>query len=317
MPDQLFDIIFLGGGPAGYQGAIRSAQLGQRVAVVENRELGGVCLNRGCIPTKTIKASVDLLLRARQAKSYGLEIDNVRPNIEAIIARKDKVVGLLRGGIEQLFRAHKVVLYQGCGRFLSPREIQVEMKDARVRLTADKIVIATGSRTFIPSQFAGMLPGLITSDEILDLTAVPSSLIIVGAGAIGVEMASIMAGLGSEVTVVEMQERILPTEDLEMVSYLLRMLKRQKIKIITGVTVADFRPGTRVQVSLSNGQALEADAVLVAAGRIPNTDAIGLEAAGLATHSGFLKVNEQMETEVNGIYAAGDVVGGWLLAHVA
>ncbi|ADI02926.1 dihydrolipoyl dehydrogenase [Syntrophothermus lipocalidus] len=320
MGEQVFDVVFIGGGPAGYQGAIRAAQLGMKVAVVESRELGGVCLNRGCIPTKAIRASVEVLSRARRAKAYGIEIETARPDIKAIIARKNKVVGLLRGGISQLFRSRSIEHLEGTGTLLSPREVEVETANGIIRLKAGKIVIATGSRPSIPSPFTGLTgenKGVLTTDDILEVSRVPASLLIVGAGAVGVEMASIMAELGSSVTLLEMKDRILPGEDLEMASYMTRMLKRQKVKVLTGLSVNEAAVGDKVTVMLSNGQKWEGDAVLMAAGRVPNVESIGLRAVGLAENGRPLAVNEHMETGISGIFAAGDVVGGWLLAHVA
>ena len=318
MHEERFDVVFLGGGPAGYQGAIRAAQLGRRVAVVESRELGGVCLNRGCIPTKTIKASVDLLYRARHAKDYGLEIEGeIRPNIAAIVARKEKVVGLLRGGVAQLFRGNGVSLYEGRGHLVSPGELVVDGEGGAVRLKTKKVVLATGSRPLLPGPFAGGKQGVLTTDDILNMSAVPKSLLIVGAGAIGVEMASLMAELGSTVTLLEMEERILPREDAETAAYLTRMRKRQKVKIIAGISVTAVESGAHIRLTLSDGRALEGDAVLAAAGRKPNIEGIGLANIGLNLEDGPLAVNERMETTVPGVYAAGDVTGGWLLAHVA
>lgn len=317
MSHETFDVTFLGGGPAGYQGAIRASQLGMRAAVVEFGHLGGVCLNRGCIPTKTIKASVDVLYRARRAKDYGLEIGFIRPDIGAIIARKEKVVSLLRGGVGQLLRGNGITLYEGRGRLVSPVELAVESEDGTKILKTSKVVVATGSRPLLPGPLAGNKQGVLTTDDILNMSAVPESLLIVGAGAVGVEMASIMAGLGSSVTLLEMADRILPREDSEMTAYLTRMLKRQKIKIITGVTVTEVEPGDKVRLTLSDSRVVEGDAVLVAAGRAPNIETIGLAEAGLSQGDGPLAVNERMETAVPGIYATGDVTGGWLLAHVA
>jgi len=318
MSEEIFDVVFMGGGPAGYQGAIRAAQLGRRVAVVESRELGGVCLNRGCIPTKTIKASVDLLHRARRAKDYGVEIEGaVRPDIGAIVARKEKVVGLLRGGVVQLFRGNGVALYEGRGRLASPSELIVEGEGRAVRLKTKKVVLATGSRPLLPGPFAGDKQGVLTTDDILNVGAVPKSLLIAGAGAIGVEMASIMAELGSTVTLLEMEERILPQEDAEMAAYLTRMLKRQKVKIVTGISITAVAAGPQVKLTLSDGRILEGDAVLTAAGRRPNIEEIGLTDIGLNLQDDRLAVNDRMETNVPGVYAAGDVTGGWLLAHVA
>lgn len=317
MGEEIYDVVFMGGGSSGYQGAIRAAQLGSRAAVIESRHLGGVCLNRGCIPTKTIKASVDVLHLARRAREYGLQSDPPRPDIGAIIARKDKVVGLLRGGISQLFRKNGVSLYEGCGRLLSPGELEVTAETGSTRIRAKKIVIATGSRPLVPEPFSGNKKGVLTTDEILALSTIPASLVIVGAGAIGVEMASIMAGLGSTVTLLEVEGRILPREDAEMSAYLARMLKRQKIKIMTGVRVTEVTPAQKIKLSLSDGRVLEGDTVLVAIGRVPNIEGIGLENVGLGGTGGPIPVNENLQTATPGIYAAGDVIGGWLLAHVA
>lgn len=317
MPEHDFDIIFLGGGPSGYQGAIRAAQLGRRVAVIEGRDLGGVCLNRGCIPTKTIRASAQILFQARQAKSYGLRIQEASPDMPAIISRKNKVVSMIRGGIGQLFRANGISLYQGRGRFLSANEIQVENGEDISVLKGQKLVIATGSRPMMPFPFNIPIPGVMTSDEILDLEEVPKTLVVVGGGAVGLEMAAIMAVLGSQVTVLEAREEILLGEDQELVAYLERMLKRLKIKLLKNTTVTSVDSGAEVTLNLSNGGSLKSDLVLVAAGRRPNTENIGLENVGLDYIGKFIPVNSQMETEVKNIYAAGDIVGGWLLAHVA
>ncbi|NSW82643.1 MAG: dihydrolipoyl dehydrogenase [Syntrophothermus sp.] len=320
MGERVFDVVFIGGGPAGYQGAIRAAQLGMKVAVVESRELGGVCLNRGCIPTKAIRASAELLSRARRARNYGIEIDTVRPDVKAIIARKNKVVSLLRGGIAQLFRSRRIQHLEGTGRLLSPREVEVETSTGLIRLRTEKIVIATGSRPSIPPPFDGLtgeIKGVLTTDDILEISEVPASLFIVGAGAVGVEMASIMAELGSSVTLLEAKDRILPREDEEMATYMTRMLKRQKVKVLTGLSVNEVVPGEKVALTLSNGQKWEGDAVLLAAGRVPNVESIGLGSVGLEETGRPLAVNEHMETGVPGVFAAGDVVGGWLLAHVA
>lgn len=315
----VFDVVFLGGGPAGYQGAIRAAQLGCRVAVVEAGHLGGVCLNRGCIPTKAIRASVELFSRARRARNWGLKIEGVQADLPAIIERKDKVVGMLRNGIAQLFRGNGVSLFEGRGRLLSPQEIEVDSQGEKIRLKAQRVVIATGSRPAFSPPFAAGMPGIMTTDDILQIKELPASLLIVGGGVIGVEMASILAELGSSVTVVEMKPRLLPAEDGEVVDNLTRWLKRQKVKVITGTAAVEVQrlEEGKMRVLFANGQVWEGQAVLIAAGRAPNVEEIGLKEAGFKEISGPLRVNERMETEVPGIYAAGDVVGGWLLAHVA
>ncbi len=317
MADFAFDLIFMGGGPSGYQGAIRAAQLGKRVAVVESRDLGGVCLNRGCIPTKTIRASAQLLNQARQAKNYGIIIPEALPDMAAIIARKDRVVSLLRGGIAQLFKSNGITLYRGHGKFLSPQELMVEAGEGATIIKGEKVIIATGSRPLMPAPFDVPVPGVMTSDEILEINEVPKSLLVIGGGVIGLEIASIMAVLGSQVIVLEAHERILPGEDREMVAYLERMLKRQKIKLMTSTTVTAVEAKSGVTVTLSTGGILNADLALIATGRVPNTQNIGLENIGLDYRGQFIPVNSNMETEVKNIYAAGDIVGGWMLAHVA
>src|SRR5512136_2114328 len=179
MDEKSFDVAFLGGGSAGYKVALRAAQLGCRAAVIESRDLGGVCLNRGCISTKTIRASVDVLLKARRAKDYGLRVDAVRPDIGAIIARKDKVVGLLRNGIAQLFRKNGVSLYEGHGKLLSPDQLEVETNEGVKRLRTKRVVIGTGSRPILPGPFVGHDRGVFTTDDLFDIAAIPESLLIV------------------------------------------------------------------------------------------------------------------------------------------
>lgn len=315
MAQHEFDLVFLGGGPAGYQGAIRAAQLGQRVAVIEDTNLGGVCLNQGCIPTKTIRASAQILNQARQAKEYGIVISEAVPDMTAIIKRKNQVVSLLRGEIVNLFKANGISLYDGRGHFISPSELKLDGKGTVVH--ADKIVIATGSRPKIPAPFSSPLPGVVTSEGILEIDTVPETLLVIGAGIVGLEIASIMAVLGSKVTVLEEQEQVLPEEDLEIVSYLVGMLQEQGMKIITSAQVVKAEAKAGVTVTLADGQVFNAAMVLLAAGRQPNTENIGLEKIGLDYAGRFIPVNEHMETEVSNIFAAGDIVGGWLLAHVA
>jgi len=264
----VYDVIFLGGGPAGYQGAIRAAQLGGRVAVVESAQLGGVCLNKGCIPTKTIKASVEVLRLARKAKTFGINVEGITPDIAAIIARKNKVVELLRGGIRYLFKQNRIDLLEGVGRLNSPGIVEVNQNDTLIRLQARKIVIATGSRPARPVIAAGDTTGVLTTDDILEISSVPPSLLVLGGGAVGVEMAAIMAELGSMVTLIEMEKTILPREDAQMVEYLQTMLKRRKVKILTGVKVLNIEGDSGVRVTLDNGKTLENDKMLLAVGRV-------------------------------------------------
>lgn len=318
MSTQHFDITILGGGPAGYQAAIRAAQLGKIVALIEARHLGGICLNHGCIPTKTIKSSVDLLLKIKQAKSYGLEVGEVRPNVSAIIARKDKVVNLLKGSIMQLLKGYGITIFEGWGRFQSAQQILVTTNSGEeIQFTTEKVIIATGSRPVLPKLFTPWQDKIMTTDELLNISEAPTSLLIIGAGAIGVEMAFILAGLGTNVTLVEALARILPKEDAEMSEYLTRMLKRQRVKVITGSAVQDVQYDNGFTIRLTDNHELQGQAMLVAAGRAPNLEKLALESVGLDGSQGYLKVNKHMETAIPGIYAAGDICGGWLLAHVA
>jgi len=312
-----YNIAFLGGGPAGYQGAIRAAQLGARVAVVEERLLGGVCLNRGCIPTKTVRASAEVAQYMRRAREYGFQPVEVAPDMTAIIARKERVVANLRRSIERLFQARRIDLLEGRGRLIAPNKIEME-KDGQVSLVeAEKVVIATGSRpaslTLFPQE-----SGFFLADEMLNSTYLPAQLLVVGGGAIGVEMAAIFRELGSQVTLVEAQNRLLPSEDAEMSDYLQGVLRRRKVKIICGSRIKSAnKTGGKFNVQLADGMDLSLDAILLAVGRHFNAEGIGLEEVGVTLEQGHIKVDEYMQTNVSGIYAAGDVIGGWLLAHVA
>jgi dihydrolipoamide dehydrogenase len=314
---ELYDIAFLGGGPAGYQGAIRAAQLGARAAVVEEKFIGGVCLNRGCIPTKTVRASAEVGRSMRRAKEYGFKPVETVPDIAAIIARKQRVVRGIRQSIEQLFQTHSIDLIEGRGALVEPGKIEVQRARETNLVEARKVVIATGSRpawlTVFPSS-----PRIFAADEILDIPYLPARLLVVGGGAVGVEMAAIFRELGSEVVLAEALDRILPHEDAEMAAGLLAVLQRRKIKVYCGTSVdsaSETEEGSRVR--LSNGIEILPDTILQAVGRRFNTEGIGLEQLGIETERGRILVDEHLQTNVPGHYAAGDVIGGWLLAHVA
>ncbi len=315
-----YDVVFIGGGPGGYVGAIRAAQRGAKVAVVEKDELGGVCLNTGCIPTKTILSSTAALRSAREADKMGLKpAGDVSPDLPAIWARKDKVVQTLVKGIHSLFKSHGVELIEGEAKLEGKGRISIKGADGDSEIEASRIVIATGSR---PAE----LPGLefdgkpvANSTHMLAEPYVPESLLVVGAGAIGMEFAQIYSTLGSRVSVVEMLERPLPTEDEDMSALVAREFKKRKIKIITSQKIESLdKSEDKVKARLSDGTELEADRVLVSIGRAFNTGGLDLENAGITPgRRGEIPVNEKMETEAEGIYAIGDVTGGPLLAHVA
>ncbi|MGC9030852.1 MAG: dihydrolipoyl dehydrogenase [Desulfomonilaceae bacterium] len=312
-----FDIAFLGGGPAGYQGAIRAAQLGARVAVAEAQFVGGVCLNWGCIPTKTVRASAEAARALRRASEFGLGQAVASPDIGAIIARKDRVVTGLRASVERLFQAHKIALFRGFGRLAGPHSLEIESDGETTVVEASKIVVATGSS---PASLDVIPPGprVFLADDALTMPYMPKRLLVIGGGVVGVEMAAIFRELGAEVVIVEALERILYDSDAEMASALARILQRRKIKILCGVRVTQATESAEgLTVKLSNDAEVNSDAVIVAVGRRYNTAGIGLKKLGIQLDNGKVVVDQHLRTSDSSIYAAGDVIGGWLLAHVA
>ena len=311
----------LGAGPGGYVAALRAARLGARVTVIEADEVGGTCLNWGCIPTKTIIASTDLLAKIRDLENFGIELKGeVIPNLSRIIDRKNKVVATLGKGIRGLFKNQDITLVQGRGVLASPGTIAVTLKDGTEEtISSDSVIIATGSRpAAIPSlPFDGT--HILSSTDALDLRQIPKSMLIVGAGVIGCEFACIFRELGSEVTIVEMLPRALAAEDHEISELLEKEFKKKKIKLITGVRVEKtVIKEDGVHALLSDGKEAIAEKILVSIGRALNTDGIGLEEAGINRGpKGEIIVNRKMETNIPGIYAIGDVTGGMLLAHKA
>ena len=315
----------IGAGPGGYVAALKAAQLGAQVTVIEDTEIGGTCLNRGCIPTKTLIASTDALHKAKSIEDFGIEISGqIIPNLSRIMDRKNRVVSTQVKGIRALFKSWGVNLIEGRGRILTPETVEVKKKDNSTEIiNSDKIIIATGSKPAqIPAfQFDG--EHILSSDDALTLTEVPKSLIIIGAGVIGCEFACIFRELDAEVTILEMMQRAVTTEDPEISEILEKELKKKKIKLMTGikiekVEVVKAEQDSGVHVFIEGGKELVAERLLVSIGRSLNTDGIGLETLGIRkTLRGGIEVNEKMETNIGGIYAVGDVTGRILLAHVA
>ena len=317
-----YDLAVLGAGPGGYVAAIRGAQLGAKVCVIEKEEVGGTCLNWGCIPTKALIASSRALEKVKSGKEYGFEIEgNVVSHFERIMARKGEVVKRQVKGIQALFKGYGVALYYGTGRLLDQHVIDISNRDStKSTIYADKIIIATGSK---PSDIPGIAidgKAVLSSNEALTLKEIPKNILIIGAGAIGCEFASIFHALGSEVIIVELLARAVPMEDQEISQTVERELKKKRIELYVNASVKSIDQGAdgKVKVHLSDGTELEVEKVLVSVGRIFNVQNIGLEALGIAQGKrGEIKVNEKMETNRPGIYAIGDVVGGMMLAHVA
>jgi len=314
-------IVIIGAGPGGYVAALRAARLGASVTVVEDVEVGGTCLNRGCIPTKALLASAELYGRIRRSGDFGIETGpGVTAHMDRIVARKDKVVATQVKGIRSLFRAWGVRLLEGRGRLLAPRRVEVSLRGgATERLEADAVIVATGSRPAEIPTFPRDGERIFSSDEAVHLAEVPRRLLIVGAGVIGCEFASLFGELGAEVTLLEMLPRAVATEDEEISAVLAREFKKRKIRLLTGVRTekVDLVDGG-VRATLADGRVLEADRMLVSIGRSINSGGLGLEDLGVGIGDrGEIRVDETMQTAVEGIYAVGDVTGGVMLAHVA
>jgi dihydrolipoamide dehydrogenase len=315
-------LTIMGAGPGGYVAAIRAAQKGAQVTVIEMTEVGGTCLNRGCIPTKTLIASAEALDRMRNAADFGVDVSGeVSYNLVKIRERKDKVVSTQVKGIRGLFKSWGVNLIEGRGSLLSPEAVQVVQKDGTTRdVKSDKVIIATGSRPAKLPGFPFDNENVITSDDAILLKRIPKSLLIIGAGVIGSEFAFIYRSFGAEVTMVEMMAHAISTEDEEMSDILERELKKVKIRLIANVKVEKVGKGSdgMMVAKLSNGQEIKTEMILVSIGRSMNSENLGLDGVGVATGKrGEIIVNEKMETNVPGIYAIGDVTGKIMLAHVA
>jgi dihydrolipoamide dehydrogenase len=314
-------ITVLGAGPGGYVAALKAAQLGAEVTVIEESDVGGTCLNWGCIPTKTLIASAEVLHKTRNAKNFGLELDGtVSPDIEKIVERKNKVVGTQIKGIRGLFKSWGVNIIEGRGEIADPNKIRVTLKDgSKEEVGTDKIIIATGSKPAQIPVFPFDGKRILSSDNAINPDSIPGSLLIIGAGVIGCEFAFIYKEFGSDVTMVEMMPNAVSTEDEEISAILERELKKNKIKLLkdTSVEKVDVKDDG-VSVELSDGKTLVAEKVLVSIGRAVNSKSIGLEAVGVNTgQRGEIIVDSKMQTNVEGIYAIGDVTGGIMLAHLA
>ena len=320
MTERTHDLVIIGAGPGGYVAAIRAAQLGLDTAVVEREPaLGGTCLRVGCIPSKVLLDSSARYHEARHGlAAHGIKVGDVGLDLAALLARKDKIVADLTAGVALLFKQNKVARYEGTGRLDGPGRVVVAGRD-EARLAAKHVILATGSQ-------AATLPGVeLDGDRVGDSTAalsypeVPKHLIVIGAGAIGLELGSVWRRLGAKVTVVEYLDRILPGMDLEIAREADKLLKRQGLVFHLGARVEGARrDGDEVEVSLAGAAPLRADRVLVAVGRRPVTDGLGLETAGLRPDErGRIAVGERFATAAPGVYAIGDVVRGPMLAHKA
>jgi dihydrolipoamide dehydrogenase len=314
-------IIIIGAGPGGYVAAIRAAQLGAQVTIVEEQAVGGVCLNWGCIPSKTLLNLVDIGERARHAEAWGLTFEGpIGFDLKRMMARKNDVVQSLVKGITTLFKQWKIQHVAGRGELVSDRQVRVTDADGATNLLdAEAIVLATGSSWPQIAQFPIDGQQVISSKEALELGEIPRSVIIVGGGVEGCEFACLFSGLGSQVTLVEMMPTVLSLEDEDTVAILTREFKKRKVQLYLNATIQDWKStADGIQSTLSTGESVIADKMLISVGRRMNSGGLGLEAVGVQTGSREeILVDEHMETSVPGVYAIGDVTGKSMLAHVA
>ncbi|PLR72554.1 dihydrolipoyl dehydrogenase [Bacillus sp. UMB0728] len=328
---QEYDLVILGGGTGGYVAAIRASQLGLKTAVVEKGKLGGTCLHNGCIPSKALLRSAEVYATARHAEEFGVLTGDVSVNFGKVQERKNKIIDQLHKGVQHLMKQGKIDVFEGLGRILGPSifspmpgTISVEMNNGSENemLIPKNVIVSTGSR---PRTFPGLeIDGtqVMTSDEALEMTEIPKSIIIVGGGVIGIEWASMLSDFGSEVTVIEYADRIIPTEDREISKEMQRLMKKKGVKFAVGAKVLPetLQKGEEVKISAEiKGEKKEfsAEKLLVSVGRQANTEGIGLENTDIQIEKGFISVNEYFQTKESHIYAIGDVIGGLQLAHVA
>lgn len=316
-----FDLVVIGAGPGGYVAAIKGAQYGKKVALVERNLLGGTCLNVGCIPTKTLIANAHMMHRLKVAKDFGFEIGKISFDYKKMKERKDSVVTDIRTSLEGLIKRKKITIFKGNAEFVNSQQIKVVADDQRTLLDAKKVIIATGSAPIEKELFpSDPKRKIYNSSTILDLTELPKKLVVIGGGYIGCEFASLFAELGVEVTILEYFPKIVQAQGEDISNALTDAFKKQGIKLRTGVDVANIEDvkGSGLKVVLKEGEPELADAVLVSIGRKKVTDYLQLSNAGIGLEKdGSIKVDERMETAVKGIYAIGDVTGKSMLAHVA
>ncbi|WP_243354364.1 dihydrolipoyl dehydrogenase [Bacillus litorisediminis] len=318
--NKTYDIAVIGGGPGGYAAAIQAAKHGKKVAIVEAEYLGGTCLNRGCIPSKTLLNHAEIIDSIVKAKSWGIETGELTFSFEKMKKRKDDVIQRLRNGIALLMKKGKIDVYYGFGFLEAGNQIKVLQEEKEEWLQAEKVILATGSVPVIPP-----IPGLNqvqfdTSDSIFDLLQIPESIVIVGGGVIGVEFACIFASLNTKVTIIEMADRLVPNEDIEASKLLEKVLKKKGVQILVSTKVnkvnkAEDKNAVTCIVKDGEEVVIEAESLLICVGRKPNLSAV--TKIQLEMNGPFIKVNDQMETSLPNIYAVGDVVGGYQLAHVA
>lgn len=327
-PAGIYDLVIIGSGPGGYIAAVRAGQLGLKAAIIEREELGGVCLNWGCIPSKALLRAAEVLNLFNHAKEFGITVGNIEADYGAAIDRCNGIIERQVKGVAYLMKKNKIEVIRGNARLESPTEIIVETASGPQTISTKNVIIATGSRVrLVPGMSPETVDGktIVTSKEVWKLRDKPASVIIIGGGPIGVEFATVHRSYGADVTIVEMLPRLVPLEDEEVSAHLTREFKKRSINLMTSTKVLKVEKGSenqkaRVTVETSPGaepKVLEADRVLLGIGFAPNSENIGLEKVGLKVERGYIQIDEQMQTSVPGVYAIGDVTGKLMLAHVA
>ena len=316
------DVVVVGGGPAGYVAAIRASQLGGKVTLVEEKKLGGICLNTGCVPTKFLLHSVELYELIKTAEQCGISVAGVSFDLSKIQASKNRVVSTLVSGVQSLLAGNKVEVVKGRAKLTPSKQVEIDSGQGKKQvIQAKKIIIATGSKSIVLPIPGADSPDIMDPEGVLDLNHIPKSLVMIGGGVVGVEMATILAKLGCKVSIVEMMPHILPAQDAELTSILSDALKKDGVEIYCGTRVSRIEDvkGGKLAI-LSEGeeeQKLEAEAVAVSVGQKPNVEGLGLDECSVVIDKGRVQANERMETNVPNIYAAGDVIGGIMLAYVS
>lgn len=314
-----FDVCVIGAGPGGYVAAIKAGQKGLKTALIEKGNFGGTCLNIGCIPTKTLIASAEVLHSARHAADFGVEISGeIKPNWTKMLKRKDEVLDKLRGGIAGLLKAAGVTVFKGTASFMNRQSVMVaDGENAGTTVQAKNFIIAVGSASLVPG-FIPQSPRIITSTELLSIPKVPKSLLVLGGGVIGCEFACLFAEMGTEVTVVEMLPSILPPVDRELGKTLAKCMEAKGIKIMTGAPLGDIKATSKGVTGMVGDTKVSAEYLLVSIGRKSVAGELNLGAAGVQTNErGWIPVNEYAQTNIPNIYAIGDATGKGMLAHWA
>ncbi len=320
--EQKYDLAVIGSGPGGYVAAIRAAQYGMKTVIIEEKDLGGTCLNRGCIPTKALLHSCEILDSIKKAGKFGIKVDAPGINIAELYKYKDKTVKQLKSGVAALLKANGVDLINSKASFVDNNRIECSGVSESAQIIADKIIIATGSVPAVPS-IQGLSNSMYwTSDTLLEQNPeFPDSIIIIGGGVIGVECATILNDLGVEVTILEMMQQLLPQMDIDVAKHLKISLEEMGITIRTGVKVEKVSQAgkiTEVEIRSQNDiETVSAEKLMIAAGRRSRFEGVNIEVPGVVLQDSFIKVNKVMQTNISSIYAIGDVTGGWQLAHTA